>query len=217
MGPTCGPHRGPVGPDNMGPTSGPCGTRCGPTGPRNQLYVGSTIVFQKKLLNSDKINMHSTYAAPHKTLRTSVKSICTSRTTNPQKTPQDFCKTNPLNVYRWRVKSPHTFTHCIYHNIDTYDNCHIQACRYEWTHGRSIDIFQRFTPHTHTFNNQIKFGRTSNKIYKHGYKFTTGLSEAPTARHFSSSNLFYSAIWSDNHKYVGTGIHKLQAPIVHKL
>ena len=68
-----------------------------------------------------------------------VKSICTPRTTNLQKTPQDFCKTNPLNVYWWRVKSPHTFTHCIYHNIDTYDDCHIQAFSLR-THGRSGDV-----------------------------------------------------------------------------
>ena len=68
-----------------------------------------------------------------------MKSICTPRTTNSQKTPQDFCKTNPLNVYRWWVKSPHTFTHCIYHNIDTYDDCHIQAFSLR-THGWSEDV-----------------------------------------------------------------------------
>ena len=116
VGPTSGPHRGPT-----GPTSGAhCGLT-GPTsgshrmwGPRNQLYVGLTIVFQtKKPLNSNKINPHSTYVAPHKTLWVLVKSICTPRTTNPHKTHQDFYRTNPLNVYRWRVKSPHTFTHCI--------------------------------------------------------------------------------------------------------
>jgi len=56
-----------------------------------------------------------------------------------KKTPQDFCKNNPLNVYLWRVKSPHTFTHCIYHNIDTYDDCNIQAFSLR-THGRSGDV-----------------------------------------------------------------------------
>ena len=68
-----------------------------------------------------------------------MKSICTPRTTNPQKTPQDFCKTNPLNIYWWRVKSHHTFTHCIYHNIDTYDDCHIQAFSLR-THRQSGDV-----------------------------------------------------------------------------
>jgi len=55
MGPTCGPHRGPLGPDNVGPTSEPHYGPTGPTsgshhmwGPRNQLYVGLTIVFQTK-------------------------------------------------------------------------------------------------------------------------------------------------------------------------
>ena len=106
MGPTCGPHRGPHRTRQRGSHH--------MWGPRNQLYVGLTIVFQtKKTLNSDKINPHSTYVAPHKTLWALVKSICTPRTTNPQKTHQDFYRTNPLNVYRWRVKSPHTFTHCI--------------------------------------------------------------------------------------------------------
>ena len=88
-------HHGSVGPDNMGPTSGP--TVCGST---ESIICGAYYSFPKKTLNSDKINLHPTYAAPYKILRTSVKSICTSRTTNPQKAPQDFCKTNPLNVYR---------------------------------------------------------------------------------------------------------------------
>ena len=100
------PYTGPV---DMGPTSGSCGTRCGPTGPKvgptvcgstKSIICGAYYSFPKKTLNSDKINLHSTYAAPHKILRTSVKSICTSRTTNPHKTPQYFCKTNPLNMYR---------------------------------------------------------------------------------------------------------------------
>ena len=143
MGPTCGPTMGPVGLDNVGPTSGP---HYGPTsrsrhmwGPRNQLYVG--------LLNSNKINPHSTYVAPHKILWDLVKSICTPRTTNLQKTPQDFCKTNPLNVYWWRVKSLYTFTHCIYHNIDTYDDCHIQAFSLR-THRQSGDVNLVKTPWT---------------------------------------------------------------------
>ena len=69
------PHVGPVGPDNVGPTNGPHYGPTGPTsgshhmwGPYNQLYVGLTIVFQTKKLNSNKINPHSTYIAPRKTL-----------------------------------------------------------------------------------------------------------------------------------------------------
>ena len=158
MGLTCEPHRGPVGPDNVGPTRRPHlwdplwthGThKWDPpyVSPRIQLYVGPTIVFQKNPLNSDKINPHSTYVAPHKTLYALVKLICTPRTTNLQKTPQDFCKTNPLNVYWWRVKSPHTFTHCIYHNIDTYDDCHIQAFSLR-THRQSGDVNLVKTPWT---------------------------------------------------------------------
>ena len=74
--PHVGPTVGSVGPDNVGSTIGP---HYGPTGltseshhmwgPQNQLNVGLTIVFQtKKPLNSNKINPHSTYVAPHKTL-----------------------------------------------------------------------------------------------------------------------------------------------------
>jgi len=58
---------------------------------------------------------------------TLAKPIYTPRTSNSQNTPR-LCETNLLNVYRWRVESPRTFTHC-------------------------IDIFQRSTHHTHTFIN----------------------------------------------------------------
>ena len=42
-------------------------------------------------------------------------------------------------VYRWRVESSRTFTHCIYHSIDTYDDCHTYklSC-YGWTIHRHI-------------------------------------------------------------------------------
>ena len=145
MGPTCGPHRG------LRMTR-QCGSHnCAPlwthkwvppyVGPTEPIICGAYYSFsnKKKPLNTDKINPHSTYVAPHKTQWDLVKSICTPRTTNLQKTPQDFCKTNPLNVYWWQVKSPHTFTHCIYHNIDTYDDCHIQAFSLR-THRQSGDV-----------------------------------------------------------------------------
>ena len=91
--------------------------------------------------------------------------------------PPNFCETNPLNVYQWRAESSRIFTHSIYHNIDTYDDCHIQIISL-MTHGRAIDIFRQF-------NYPIKFDRACNKtLQERIYMSVMGLSMAPMAQHF---------------------------------
>ena len=78
----------------MGTTVGPIGPKWAPlwthetqkwvppyVGPTELIICGAYYSLKKKPLKSDEINSHSIYVAPHKT-------------------PQDFCKTNPLNVYR---------------------------------------------------------------------------------------------------------------------
>jgi hypothetical protein len=125
----------------------------------NELHALYSWQFYKKnFLNFGKTNLHSTYIKFTENL-------------------PNFCETNLLNVYRWQVEPSRTFTHCIYHIIDTYDDCHIQNFSLK-THGRSIDIFQQF-------KYPIKFDRACNKtLQERIYMSVMGLSRASMAQHF---------------------------------